>query len=290
MLDSLFAMFKGLEHTTKKEDVAKLLEITMSGISESVIPSLDLLINDPKNTNKISDSILNILTQTGNIKHKNNVDIFKDIKATMVTILNSKADIVDLINNELSDYVTDNKPKAKDLAIIRLINDISHISLYLPDLIYILIMDNNDNDVPTKRIKEIRGDAGSFAEIYKAYSGNKLKTVIEDITNIGDVEIDPNVSKSIMGVALSKSGKLAKLPVINNFINNPIYHIRMSLVDREIRQYEALEEKKRLIELRVMELKLKQNEKDTPKLRKQIQYYEDKIAAIEYQLFKIKTS
>jgi hypothetical protein len=290
MLDSLFAMFKGLEHTTKKEDVAKLLEITMSGISESVIPSLDLLINDPKNTNKISDSILNILTQTGNIKHKNNVDIFKDIKATMVTILNSKADIVDLINNELSDYVTDNKPKAKDLAIIRLINDISHISLYLPDLIYILIMDNNDNDVPTKRIKEIRGDAGSFAEIYKAYSGTKLKTVIEDITNIGDVEIDPNVSKSIMGVALSKSGKLAKLPVINNFINNPIYHIRMSLVDREIRQYEALQEKKRLIELRVMELKLKQNEKDTPKLRKQIQYYEDKIAAIEYQLFKIKTS
>jgi hypothetical protein len=289
MLDSLFAMLNGLRHTTKKESVIVNLEMIMAGISKILIPILDEVINDPKNTNKISDSILNIIAQTGNIKHKDNVDIFKDIKETMITILNSKADIVDLIQNELSDYVTDNKPKAKDLAILRLVNDIGNMSLYLPDYIYILLMDVNNNDVPAVRIKEIRGQAGSFAEIYKAYSGNKLKTIIEDITKIGDVEIDPKASKSIMGIALSKAGKLVKLPIAHNFINNPIYHIRLWMVDSEIKQYETLKDKKRLIELRLMELKLKQNNnEDSAELRKQIQYYEDKIAAIEYKLAKIK--
>lgn len=288
MIDSLYAMLNGLHHTTKKEDVLETLEVIMSGISETVIPSLDMLINDPKSTNEISDSILNILSQTGDIKHRNNVDIFSGIKETMITILNSKADIVDLIQNELSDYVTDTNPKAKDLAILRLINDIGSISLYLPDFIYMLIMDDKDTDIPAVRIKEIRGNAGSFAEMYKAYSGNKLEVVIEDITKIGDIEIDLKVSKSITGVALSRAGKLVKFPLINNFINNPIYHVRMLMVDWEMKRYEALKDKKRLIELRLLELKLKQNNEDSAELRKQVQYYEDKISTIEYKLAKIK--
>jgi hypothetical protein len=63
----------------------------------------------------------------------------------------------------------------------------------------------------------------------------------------------------------------------------------MWLVDREMDKYESLKDTKKLIELRINELKLKERETRDPKLEKQIEYYEDKLASIEYEIKNIET-
>ena len=62
----------------------------------------------------------------------------------------------------------------------------------------------------------------------------------------------------------------------------------MWLIDRDIAKLEALKDKKRLIELRIMELKIEEKSGEDGDLSKQIEYYEDKLANIEYKIEKLE--
>ena len=76
--------------------------------------------------------------------------------------------------------------------------------------------------------------------------------------------------------------------IISTFIGNPIYHLRLLLVDLQMLRLETLKERKRILELKVLELKQKETTgKVDPKLKQQIQYYEDKIKKVNMKIDKI---
>ena len=69
-----------------------------------------------------------------------------------------------------------------------------------------------------------------------------------------------------------------------NFIYNPIYHIRLFLVDLEELRLERLKDSKRLLELRLLELKNRANTENDPKLKEAITYYENKLEKIDRKI------
>lgn len=76
--------------------------------------------------------------------------------------------------------------------------------------------------------------------------------------------------------------------IVASFIGNPIYHLRLLLVDLEMLRLETLKERKRVLELKVLELKQKETTgKVDPKLKNQIQYYEEKITKVNIKMDKI---
>ena len=75
---------------------------------------------------------------------------------------------------------------------------------------------------------------------------------------------------------------------VSNFIGNPIFSFRKWLVDKDIDKAKALEDTKNLIELRLLELRNQAaGESDNEGLRKQIEYYEDKLAEVDSKISKL---
>lgn len=68
------------------------------------------------------------------------------------------------------------------------------------------------------------------------------------------------------------------------FIGNPIYHIRLFLIDLEQLRFEKLKESKRLMELRILELKQKDADNHDEKLEKAIKYYEEKLNKLDMKM------
>jgi len=75
--------------------------------------------------------------------------------------------------------------------------------------------------------------------------------------------------------------------IATNFIGNPIYHLRLFLVDLSLMRLENLKEKKRLLELKLLELKSRQSgDINNEKLRKQIEFYEEKLNKLDMKIKK----
>jgi len=74
--------------------------------------------------------------------------------------------------------------------------------------------------------------------------------------------------------------------IATNFIGNPIYHIRLFLVDLSLMRLENLKEKKRLLELKLLELKSRQAGHNDEKLKKQIEFYEEKLNKLDMKIRK----
>ena len=187
----------------------------------------------------------------------------------------------------MQDTLINKTMNAKSAAIVKVLQDLASMNSYMLDLLYFLILDEKLTNLPKIKLKRIKEDIPKFTEMFKVY-GFKLKTIIEEIHKVSEEPLPEDKTRiDVIDALLNNTGKLVDLPV-SGFVNNPIYHFRMWLVDRDIKKYESLKEKKQLIELRLMELKLEQEDDSDPNLTKQVKYYEEKLADIEYSIEKFE--
>ena len=86
-----------------------------------------------------------------------------------------------------------------------------------------------------------------------------------------------------------------KVDIFNNlpagFIGSPIYSIRLIFAQWEADRYKSLKDKKKLLELRYLHLKLmKEQNKSDINIEKEIEYLQKRITDIDYKLSKIEES
>lgn len=65
---------------------------------------------------------------------------------------------------------------------------------------------------------------------------------------------------------------------------NPIYHVRMAIADWQVSRFKAAEEERRLLEFRLMQLKLAVGDKKDAKLEQQIEYTQNRLSKLRYTL------
>jgi len=287
MIDRLVNFVRGIHHTIKKEDVLKNLDTILTGITVDVIPALDNIIKN-SDLKVIKDSVIlkNISTVSG-INAKDNKTLFVKIKNIVSNINKEGKDLENVINDCLNDVMTDKTISVREGAILKVVTDISSISLYILDLSYLVLLEGNseNTDLPKITLDKIKKGSVTFSNLLKNYGKNFGKTV-DNLKTLPENSLYVSNDKiTMLSKLVSKDTKTLNIPSTNGFIGNPIYSIKMWMVDREIAKYEALKEKRKLIELKLVELRL--NEKDgesNPSLTKRIEYYEDKLAKIEYDI------
>jgi len=285
MLKNLIDYFDKLNHTIKKEDVVTVIDETLDSLNNTVLPTLDAVIKDSTKDTLDNNQVLKRLTMLLGVKGTGRDTLVK-IKGILNNVNKFSKKIESLVNDELNDIVTDKTATVKDAAIIKLVNDINIITMYTNDILYVILLkgDSTSTDLTKARLKEIQDSIPTYANILKQFSRDFSKQ-LDNITKLSDDLINVEPKKiPFLEKLLSKKGSTIDTVDTNNFNGNPIYHIRMWLVDRDIAKYELLKDKKKLIELKLLELKLKQKQEDNPKLAKRIEYYENKIAKIEYQI------
>lgn len=292
LIDSIISFFTKSNHIIKKEDVRKSLEHIFANIEGVVIPTLDETILSANIKGIKDNKLLTVIGKYCGISFKDPKDLFDAYKTMFVTFSNNKKTLFDILEKHLSEVVSDRAISVRDGAIIRVVNDLGSLSIYMMDVLYYSIMDQTNTEFPKIRLKRIESGMSDFAEAYKAYGNPKdFEKILKDLPLVSDSTIDmADVSNtSLLQTMIKKTGNDLKLPSTNGFTNNPFYHIRMWLVDREVDKYESLKDEKKLIQLRILELKLKEQEEGSdPALKKQITYFEEKLNKIDYAIEKIR--
>jgi len=278
-------------HTVRREDVLKNLENTLSILNDDVIPALDGAIsNGGKYKVLLENNLLKTISNTSGLKAKDNRELLVKIKGLLVNITKSGKDLTKVVENDLSEIVTDKTGTVRDIAIIKVVADISSLSMYTLDLIYFVLTNNgtDDSNYPKIKFQSVRDGVPSYSAGLKAYAGNFANTV-KDLPKVATLAAKVEPSKvSMFERLVGKNGKTLNLPNTQGFVNNPVYHVRMWLVDREVAKYESLKDKRKLLDLKLMELKVQETGDENPKLRKRIEYYEDKISKAEYEIAQIE--
>lgn len=285
LLSSIINFFTDTTFTMKKSDAYKYLEFTINSIKDDIIPTLNN-IKDSKNLKQLKNNhfFTYIYKQSG-ISAKDNYQAIERYVEFFTKIEKSYSVLKKLIDNHMQEVMTNKSMSVKSAAILRVLTDISSLTMYMPDLCIFVLTDEKDSDLPKITFKRVKENFANFIEIIKTYYKTYDKT-LKDIEYLPDDNITPDdAEKNLIQAMLGRYG--ADLPSSKGFIGNPIYHIRLWWVDRQIAAYENLKQKKQLLELKVMELKLREQNENDPALRKQIEYYEDKISKMEYALVKL---
>lgn len=283
MLESIMNYVKGLFHTIKKDDVLENIENTFTGIRENVIPAIDQMLANSDlsgiKNNKLLVSLGVIIKTTGT------VSTLKAIKELFEELDAEYNNFYTMADKNLPNVITTNAITVRASSILYINNAITIMTLYVLDFLYMSVM-SKDTEYPRIKTDEIKNNVVNFGRFINDFRGN-FKKMIKEIPEYSDAEIAIDAPSSLQEYKVGQSGKIPQLPA-NNFVGNPIYSIRLWLVDKEIAKYDRLQDKKRLLELRLFELQQEADHLPTDKIRKQILVYEKEIKLIEKDIEKIK--
>ena len=279
MLPQIKSYIDTMTGVIKKDDVLKYTEQTITNIAEEVIPALEVFIKDTDPALLENSEILNRFRRSRKFKYKSNRVAIDAILNTCRTIVKEERSLKKIIDKHLSDAVIPKTAIARDVSILVFITGIASIATYVPDLLYyILVEDGKDTPMSKAKVNNINNGGVSFISHIEYYSTGYTKRV----TALGKVSGKViTADTDMLSSVLANTGIVIKPPTATGFLGNPIYHIGMWWVDRGIKQYEANIEKKKLLELKLLEIKLRASGDSNASTVKQIEYYEDKIASLE---------
>ena len=285
MIKSLLQSFNLVKKPVKKEQLIKTFEKIHLIAQEDTLPALTDLKSFEKSSKITKSEIFNLTKELIKINGGKSKNIISDLESLFTEIGKNVNSIEQLISKHTSSVLTNKVMGVKDAAILKLVDDIGSLTLFSMDYVACLLANVNDTAFPKIKFKKLKEGIPGFINLVLGYNG-KLKEIINNISKLDDTSINSDTNEGMIGIKLKNNGIDLLTP--NGFINNPFYHIRMWFVDREIEKLEALKDKKKLIELRIMELKIEEKSGSDGDLSKQIEYYEDKLAAIEYKIQKLE--
>lgn len=250
-------------------------------IENGILPILDNY-QDPKNK-VILDNLKNSNTfkiiKEG-LKVNDPSKLLVELEVYFKDILTNQSKIVSSINTILSDSVNEKTITFKQYEMMNYIDDMYSNTYFATELLYILIRDEKNSMLSQKQVIKLLKQLPSF----KLKVLNKV-TVKEALASIANSSAESIYDRN--SADAPDSIKMSGIKV-SNFIGNPIFSFRKWLVDKDIDKAKALEDTKNLIELRLLELRNQAaGESDNEGLRKQIEYYEDKLAEVDSKISKL---
>lgn len=250
-------------------------------IENGILPILDNY-QDPKNK-AILDNLKNSNTfkiiKEG-LKVNDPSKLLVELEVYFKDILTNQSKIVSSINTMLSDSVNEKTITFKQYEMMNYIDDMYSNTYFTTELLYILIRDEKNSMLSQKQVIKLLKQLPSFK--LKVLNKVTVKDALATIANSSSESIyDRNSADAPDSIKMSGIK-------VSNFIGNPIFSFRKWLVDKDIDKAKALEDTKNLIELRLLELRNQAaGESDNEGLRKQIEYYEDKLAEVDSKISKL---
>ena len=271
---------------SKKEDILKTWTASITAITEEVSPIINSIISTEEEIKVLNKSeFLNNLRTLSSTKISKNLDYIKALQVTFDTFVKIEEDVNNAIN-KLPNAISNDVFSIRDVATIKLVQDVSSMVLYfMGSLVLMLEYKTNNTTLPKKAVEEIISGAITFGNLFKFYYSKDFELFLKDLPKLPDDKI--TLQKSDTGMLTSFVNNLLNkftTPIFSGFNGNPLYHIRMWRVDRQMRKLEALKSQRELAEYKLLKLrndKLNTNDKS---LDRQIEYYENKIIGINAEI------
>lgn len=266
----------------KRNDLENEIDDIYSNIRVNIKPMVDLLIDLSRKKNiKLNEiSFLDKTSLAGD---------FKDVSKLVIKI-NSVLDGMLANRDDLEDYISKipNSISTTGLTTNQAlsINVIDNLRFFIEmtgDILLYIAEQYNGTDDSAFTVKITRLKKNLLYDYYNILTGySNFKTVIVDLDNMVINNNNDMIESVLSEKDVNVVGRTEHL--VKGFVGNPIYHIRIWLVNRDIANIKVLEKKKEYVELLLAELELKQSnqydatiETSIENAKALINEYEDKI-------------
>lgn len=266
----------------KRNDLENEIDDIYSNIRVNIRPMVDLLIDLSRKKNiKLNEiSFLDKTSLAGD---------FKDVSKLVIKI-NSVLDGMLANRDDLEDYISKipNSISTTGLTTNQAlsINVIDNLRFFIEmtgDILLYIAEQYNGTDDSAFTVKITRLKKNLLYDYYNILTGySNFKTVIVDLDNMVINNNNDMIESVLSEKDVNVVGRTEHL--VKGFVGNPIYHIRIWLVNRDISTIKVLEKKKEYVELLLAELELKQSnqydatiETSIENAKALINEYEDKI-------------
>jgi len=292
-----------------RDEALEMLNASEKSIVTTVIPALNDLIKQTKGKSDLASSVT-----FSSLKEKDDSKIFQRLLKVVEKYLKIFPQLRQKFEEELPDTISGNTNNMNVRIALSLLSEGIFFAENLPGVLSYIInkyYSKSGTELDPNITREIGHRVILLSNIIPELEKADLGKVVDVIGNIPTIrslryeetsEIPTDVVmgffkdnfkisdfytstliKRFLGYFEFKKEHKKHNDIAKRFIGNPIYHIRLFLIDIDLLKLERLKEKKRLLELRLLELQ----GKNDPKIKKQIEYYEDKLNKLELKIEKL---
>lgn len=279
--NSVISLFPGNKFAKIQTTTLEILESLEEDIKEDFLPSVELLLDNKQILKNMEKTNFYRLVKDG-LKCSNLETLLKDFEYYANDIVKNIDKIENSVKSILNNTINAKTMTFKQYSIYRLVEDSKINVMVMMKLLYLLIRDEKNSVLPQKQVlKTLK----SLPELkYKVLNKPSVKKALEEIAAMASEGVYDGVNSGAPEASVVSD---LNKPEVNGFIGNPILYVRKFIVDLEFKKIEYLKNIRNAVELRLLELKTEAagGEPD-PKLQGQIEYYEDKLAALDASIEK----
>lgn len=297
----MLEFIKKLLPRIQKVDILEDIRITKSEIDKILTPSYNqaaiyFKTNKPKS--KEYEYLANIFFTNINAKlTKRAINIVSQINEALPNISKNISYLESVIEEQMEKDVIRDAISARKSLLIKNVSELAMISRFAIDLldyIYIKETDNKfseSNEITPEKENIIRNQIGVFARLIVQYS-LKPEDYKEIVNSFVDIILNGKnnlISKKVYENTSRDNPFFTVTPeAVSYFTYSPIYHIRLYIANWQVTRYKANEDKKRMLELRLLNLQSNSDNSSDPKIEKEIEYLQNRIERLESELRKME--
>jgi len=265
----------------RSSDIIMALEQTFASFesnSGEVLNQMTVLLNESKDTKTYSNVAKEIGYNTSTSRR-----LLEQLEDEYDVIMNSISDLIKVSKKELPKMITVKTMTVKQSAIITLSEKLNMLAMTYPRfLLYILYKASGEKKMIYKvGYKEV-------IELSNAYHYEMMRLMRDNKTIFKDL---PNLSDTLLSASPSEVRHMASsvdnaFPMGDNkFVTTWIYNVGKWWVETQILKLEQAKDEKRLIELKLLELREREETGNvSTSISKQIEYYEDKLSRLNKKI------
>ena len=299
--------------TLRNEEILELIDTIDKSIAKTLVPALTDLIKETKDERKLCDNVA-----FHSLKLKSDSDLFKRLLNVTEKFSKILPKLKVAVEENIPESITTGTNNVNNRIVLALLSEGAYFAEEVPMLLSNMInkfYSKSGTDLDPEITRHLSHRLVLLIQIIPEMEKADLDKVIESIGNIPTVsslkfentsDIPTEVVmgffrntigikdfytqtfvKRMLGYFNFKTEHKKHANITKNFIGNPIYHLRLFLIDINSLRLERLKDEKSLLELRILEIK-DQNAND-PKLKSQISYYENKLNRLDMKIKRLAT-
>lgn len=295
----LFNFISSLLPRIQKDDVLEDLRVTLGELNNTITPTYEdaaKFLKKSKFKSQDVEDISNIFYRNYDLSKSNKQsNIILEIESKIKNIKTNIEKVISLNNDLLEEDIIREGISAKKAILVRSAEQLSFLTRFSIDLlnyVYSKEAKNLESDAGALlqiQIQRVEGNVGNFARVLSVF-GAEPETFANFFNSIPDIVVNEKTHSSIAAVYSDDKIDPIGSKIALGFEGNPVYHLRLMIAEWQANRYKASKDKKRMLELRLLHLKLLQEEKADPKIEQEINYIQERITTIEYNMAKMEKS
>lgn len=282
-----------------KDTVLEDLRITKGELETGVMPAYEAAeklfgttkLKSPEVVQVTADFYRNYKAPTS----KKNPHLIAEILLYIRNVVSNLKYIETQIETLLEQDVLKDGLTAKKALLVRAAEYLSFYTRYSTDLLnYILVMESQaastdaGHGLSPAQINFIQKNIANFARIATILNlpDDKFQKQLEETP---DVVLNAQTAGVLVGAYSEAKLDPQALVMLQGFQGSPIYHVRLLVAEWQADRYKAFKDKKRMLELRLLNLKMINEKTPDPKIQQEIEYIQNRVESIEFKMAKMES-